>query len=74
MLGVGAGAVGAAQRRQREGEQDRVADHRLEVDATGVSGGKRQHQHSEEVEPVLDARRRAAEREDEGATEIEHHE
>ena len=48
------------------------ADQHVAGDAAGIARRERQDQHPEEIEPVPDPRHRAAEREDEGAGEIEH--
>jgi hypothetical protein len=56
-----------ADRRRRH-----CADHQVASDAPGITRRKRQDQNPEQIEPVLDPRRRTAQREDKGTDEIEH--
>jgi hypothetical protein len=55
-----------ADRRRRDGADQHVAGN-----ATGVARGEGQYEHPEEIEPALDRRRSAAQREHEGPDEIE---
>src|SRR5205085_2280040 len=48
------------------------ADQHIASDPAGVARREGQHQHPEEIELVPDPRHRAAEREDEGAGQIEY--
>jgi hypothetical protein len=48
------------------------AEQHVPDNAAGGSGGERQHEHSEEIEPVLDPGHGAAQREDERAAQVEH--
>src|SRR5262249_56167326 len=58
-------------RRGGEGGRGRGADQQVGEDATRRGGREGDAEHTEEIEPVLDARERPAQREDERSTEIE---
>jgi hypothetical protein len=58
-----------ADRRRRRGAEEDVAG-----EAADVARRERQHQHAEDIEPVLDARHRPAQSEDERAGQVEHDE
>ena len=48
------------------------ADQHIAGEATSIARCKRQHQYTEQIEPLLDPDRRAAERKHERADKVEH--